>query len=274
MSSIAKPVSKSEIMNYFNHWKHFRSSFEGFQSIMEGLFNDLDHIQDVYIKQHAEYEKYKSDSEVASNELRKQLEEMESKYNAVKEELANLKKVSIYTHLSKEMDELRNYNKILEKQLKQQRSQPAITLSVVPVVHAKAVEEPSNTNDEKANTVNQTEPENEVVSEEVEDGTDETNTESGDEEVEEENEEVEEAEGEENEEVEDNEEEAEDEDEGDGEAEEDEEPEIEYESRKIGKKYYYVSNEEPVGIYLVIKESGEVGDKVGEYEDDKPVFYK
>ena len=113
MSSIAKPVSKSEIMNYFNHWKHFRSSFEGFQSIMEGLFNDLDQIQEVYIKQHAEYEKYKSDSEVASNELHKQLEEMESKYNAVKEELANLKKVSIYTHLSKEMDELRNYNKIL-----------------------------------------------------------------------------------------------------------------------------------------------------------------
>jgi chromosome segregation ATPase len=267
MSSIAKPVSKSEIMNYFNHWKHFRSSFEGFQLIMEGLFNDLDHIQDVYIKQHAEYEKYKSDSEVASNELHKQLEEMESKYNSVKEELANLKKVSIYTHLSKEMDELRNYNKILEKQLKQQRSQPAITLSVVPVVQAKTVEETSNVNDEKVNIDTEREDAYEEV-EEVEDDTDETNTESGDEV--EEVEEVEEADGEEGE---DNNEEVEDE-EDDGEAEEDEEPEIEYESRKIGKKYYYVSNEEPVGIYLVIKETGEVGDKVGEYEDDKPVFYK
>ena len=120
-------------------------------------------------------------------------------------------------------------------------------------------------NDEKVNI----DTEREDVYEEVEDDSDETNTESGDE-VEEENEEVEEADGEEGE---DNDEEVEDE-EGDGEAEEDEEPEIEYESRKIGKKYYYVSNEEPVGIYLVIKETGEVGDKVGEYEDDKPVFYK
>jgi hypothetical protein len=54
----------------------------------------------------------------------------------------------------------------------------------------------------------------------------------------------------------------------------DDEPEIEYETIKIGKKYYYISNEDPRGIYLVIKGSSDVGDKVGEYNNDKPIFYK
>ncbi len=55
--------------------------------------------------------------------------------------------------------------------------------------------------------------------------------------------------------------------------EQDEEDDIEYEVKKIGKKYYYISNEEPMGIYIVIKETNEVGDKVGEYNGDKPKFY-
>lgn len=54
-------------------------------------------------------------------------------------------------------------------------------------------------------------------------------------------------------------------------------PEIEYDVKKIGKKYYYVSNEEPPGIYAVVKINGEseVGDKLGNLDNKgKPIFYK
>jgi chromosome segregation ATPase len=47
-----------------------------------------------------------------------------------------------------------------------------------------------------------------------------------------------------------------------------EEPEIEYQSIKIGKKYYYVSNENPQYVYEVIKSSNDVGDKLGVYNKD------
>ena len=56
-------------------------------------------------------------------------------------------------------------------------------------------------------------------------------------------------------------------------AEEEEEP-LEFEAVKIGKKYYYVSNEEPKGIYQVVKPDDDVGDKIGEYDSDGlPNFY-
>jgi chromosome segregation ATPase len=48
----------------------------------------------------------------------------------------------------------------------------------------------------------------------------------------------------------------------------DEEPEIEYESVKIGKKYYYISNENPPYVYEVIKGSNDVGDKLGVYNKE------
>ena len=55
--------------------------------------------------------------------------------------------------------------------------------------------------------------------------------------------------------------------------EEEEEP-LEFEAVKIGKKYYYVSNEEPKGIYQVVKPDDDVGDKIGEYDSDgQPNFY-
>jgi chromosome segregation ATPase len=46
------------------------------------------------------------------------------------------------------------------------------------------------------------------------------------------------------------------------------EPEIEYETVKIGKKYYYISNEDPSYVYEVIKGTNEVGDKLGKYNKD------
>jgi predicted nucleic acid-binding Zn-ribbon protein len=45
-------------------------------------------------------------------------------------------------------------------------------------------------------------------------------------------------------------------------------PEIEYETVKIGKKYYYISNEDPSFVYEVIKGTNEVGDKLGKYNKD------
>lgn len=46
--------------------------------------------------------------------------------------------------------------------------------------------------------------------------------------------------------------------------------EIEYEVVKIGKKYYYRSNEDINGIYEVIKPSNDIGKKLGIYENNKP----
>jgi hypothetical protein len=48
----------------------------------------------------------------------------------------------------------------------------------------------------------------------------------------------------------------------------DDEPEIEYDTVKIGKKYYYVSNEDPSYVYEVIKGSNDVGNKLGKYNKD------
>ena len=281
-------VNKTEIVNYFNQWKHFRSSFEGFQLIMESQFNALDRLHDEYIRQHEEYEQYRKTSDETNRRLKNELNDMESKYTAIKEELANLKKVSIYTHLSKEMDDLRNYNAILEKQVKQlranQNAKPAVSELAPPAPSVKDVEEVYDPQKDRAEDSDvEAEGDSDVEADEEAEEAD------SDEEVEDESEEKDEvteenADDEEQEDAEDaeveseeNQEEVEDgaEEEQEDADEEEEEPEIEYESRKIGKKYYYVSNEEPVGIYLVIKESGEVGDKVGEYdENDKPVFYK
>lgn len=58
--------------------------------------------------------------------------------------------------------------------------------------------------------------------------------------------------------------------------EDDDIPEIEYDVKKIGKKYYYLSNEDPPGIYAVDKVNGdsEVGNKLGHLDNKgKPVFY-
>jgi hypothetical protein len=53
----------------------------------------------------------------------------------------------------------------------------------------------------------------------------------------------------------------------------DDDIEIEYEVVKIGKKYYYRSNEDVNGIYEVLKPSNEVGNKIGIYENNKAKFF-
>lgn len=53
-----------------------------------------------------------------------------------------------------------------------------------------------------------------------------------------------------------------------------EEPEIKYESIKIGKKYYYISNEEPEYVYEVVKGSNDVGQRLGKYNRETNMIEK
>ena len=97
--------------------------------------------------------------------------------------------------------------------------------------------------------------------EEESDGEDENEEEESDKEDEEEEEEESDRENEEEES--DGEEEEEEEEESDGE-------EIEFEVKKIRRKNYYVSNEEPQGVYEIMDDE-EVGDKIGDLINNKLV---
>ncbi len=286
-------TTPEHIENYMkdcmDQWMDFRVSFHGINASIEmmmGMFQQLHteyvRIKDVHVK---EMNKMKE----TVSELTTKIDKIDSEYTATKDELANLKKVSIYTHVTKKLEEQNNYIKILEKRLERVHEPVAIPQLTVQSPVAKDVAkdvaiklhiekihlepEPACEIDErihgKIGNVEEIEKESDDDTEDVEeeqedDEVGEEEQEDDEEEGEEETEDVEEEEEQEDEETEDVEEEG-----------EEEEPEIEYESRKIGKKYYYISNEEPVGIYKVIKETGEVGDKVGEYdENNKPTFYE
>lgn len=145
------------------------------------------------------------------------LKTLQAEKQQLQDELASMKKVSLFANMNKQLHEKDQLIESLQTKLKNQEKK-TITVVVPEVIVQPVTEEP----------VDEEEPE---IEEEV--------TEDVEEEM----------------------------------VEEEEEPEIEYEAVKIGKKYYYVSNEESQGIYQINKSTNEVGDKVGEYNGDKPTFY-
>jgi chromosome segregation ATPase len=214
-------------------------------------------------KQYAsELDKYANDINQLSERLTNtvaNLRDIETKYHIIqkenddlkysvlnlKDEIANLKKVSIYTNLNKQIMEKDNYIAVLEKQLNIRQAREALieTKSNHSVEAPK--EEPVAIIDKPADT------EEEIEDEEADD--------------------AEEAEDEEADDA----EEADDEDENeDIETEEEDENEIEYETVKIGKKYYYVSNEEPEMVYEVVKGTNDVGNQIGEYDRENNKIIK
>jgi predicted RNase H-like nuclease (RuvC/YqgF family) len=240
-------MSKETIANYSQYLNENEEQWDNFKKTMDEHFR-LMRQQNTYIQ--TSKERYEDEirqlkstvhqSASVIDTLKSQLQSVEARYKDLQEELKHMKKLSIYTQLNKQISEQSNYIQVLEKRLNvrlpQTVASPRASTPVLPVI-------------EKEEHVD------EVVEthiEEYEDAEVETDL-------------VEETESASNEGL--------DED-GDDEVDAEEEPEIEYETRKIGKKYYYVSNEEPAGIYQVVKETSDVGDKVGEYDsNNKAVFY-
>ena len=121
-------------------------------------------------------------------------EQLKKKVATLTDEIACLKKVSIYTTLNKQLVEKDKYIEVLEKRLKLMNN--------------------------RADTPTPTKSP-EIIPEPIDDLENETENEP--------------------------------------------EPEIEYETIKIGKKYYYISNEDPSFVYEVVKGTNEVGNKLGKY---------
>ena len=113
------------------------------------------------------------------------------------------------------------------------------------------------------------EQENEEEAEEEEE-VEEHKDESKEEEDDQENEEEDEVEAEEEEDDQENEEEDEVEEQEEEEEEGDEEDEVEFEIIKIKRKHYYLSNEEPQGVYN-IEDDEDVGERIGDFINNKLV---
>lgn len=159
------------------------------------------------------------DIETRYHIIQKENDELKYCVQNLKDEIANLKKVSIYTNLNKQIMEKDNYIAVLEKQLNIRQARETLI-------------------ETKSNHSVEVPLERDVIID--------TEEEIEDKYVEDE----------------------------DIETDEEDENEIEYETVKIGKKYYYVSNEEPEMVYEVIKGSNDVGDKIGEYDRDNNKIIK
>lgn len=291
-------MSKEVAMNYTQHlnenadqWNKFKKVMDDHFQIMQQQNSYIQTSKQNYEKEIANLKSAIQQSVTAIESLQKENEVLREQNKNLVEEQAHMRKISIYSNLNKQISEQANYIQMLEKRLNA-RSPKTVEVLSPRVVEEPVHEEskPSHVEEDSDEAVSEEEETEEVEDEQEVDEQNDSNedveeTEDHeyakeevleDEEVEEQNDSNEEVEeGDDDDVVEDAVDEEEIEDAEEEEVVEDEEPEIEYESRKIGKKYYYVSNEEPAGIYMVIKDTGEVGDKVGEYDDnDKPVFYK
>jgi hypothetical protein len=180
------------------------------------------------------------------NDIIKENELLKKKVNIVTDEISSLKKISLYASLNKQLLEKDNYIKVLEKRLDFFNNKNLSS----PIIPNTPITDDVIYNSDHNKDIDDNQNKDQIVENGKEN--DDLNNDENDKE----NDDL-------------NDDENEDLDEDD-----DNEPEIEYETIKIGKKYYYISNEDPRGIYLVIKGSSDVGDKVGEYNNDKHIFYK
>jgi hypothetical protein len=297
-------MSKEVIMNYTQQlnenseqWKQFKKTMDDHFRLMVQQNSYIQTSKENYEKEIQQLKASLKQTTTTVHDLSVELESMREKNRILTDELGAMKKISIYSNLNKQIFEQTKYIEVLEKRLSvlsPKKIEPVVLQKEVVEEEDEEITEDSNNEEpdtEESNEDCYTDAEeqeesgdvdgdgenHEEVAEEQEDQNEtEEVAEEAAEEEEESNEVVQYVEEDEN--NEEAAEEASEEESAEDEEEEDadeEEPEIEYETRKIGKKYYYVSNEEPAGIYTVVKETSEVGDKVGEYdENNKPVFYK
>jgi len=213
--------------------------------------NKIEEIKKEHSKEIANINAKFSNFDNLKTDYENQILSLKNKNKELEEEMKNLKKVSLLGAMNKQIKEkdliIEQLNKKIE--LLKIKSIPvsiASTPKNEPVDEIIFKEEPlvvtKDILDEEP--VQEDEVSEEIEEQSLEEATEEVNEEVEEETVEEEDE-----------------------------VEEEQEDDIEYEVEKIGKKYYYVSNEEPKGIYLVIKETNEVGDKVGEFKNNKATFF-
>ena len=186
------------------------------------------------------YEEIVNESNEKANLYKNQLDQ-------ANDEIKNLKKVSMVANLNRQVSEQTREIEMLNKRIESlQKQLETRSREKEPILPKLIIEEPVEETPEE--TVD------DVVEEVVEDATEEVLEDATEELIEDI---VEESTEDATEEL----------------VEEEEEP-LEFEAVKIGKKYYYVSNEEPKGIYQVVKPDDDVGDKIGEYDSDGlPNFY-
>lgn len=234
-------------------------------------------------------------------DLNKSNHTLNSKLEELQEEMANYTKVSFVSNLSKQITEkdhqivtlkrklckLESENKELTKIKIDQKEEILIEVGEKSSEKVDSNEE-NNTSkssvkqfidslnkEEKSNTIHLSElSDNEEAEDSKPIEIDNTDTEQDEQEETDEEDQDKDSAGEDQDEESDREDEEEEEEEIDGEEENEEEEsdgeEIEFEVKKIRRKNYYVSNEEPQGVYEIMDDE-EVGDKIGDLINNKLV---
>ena len=203
-----------------------------------------------------------------SDEIRIENDSLNNKFRELSEEMANYTKVSFVSNLSKQITQKNHDIAILQKKIKKLESRQPPTrcpemgdysdmLTEIPTINGNNLnnnnleisysssDRISIENDEPIYLLTEEECNKEGSCEEHSHGEDSP------------------AEEQEDEQEEDQEEDQEEEQEEDGD-------EMEFELKKIKKKHYYISNEDPIGVYTRT-EDDEVGDKIGEFINSKLV---
>ena len=211
-----------------------------------------------------------------SDEIRIENDSLNNKFRELSEEMANYTKVSFVSNLSKQITQKNHDIAILQKKIKKLESHQPPTrcpemgdysdmLTEIPTVNGTNL---NNDNLEMSYgspdriSIENDEPIYLLTEEEcTKEGSCEEQAHIDDSPIEEEEQEEEQEEEEEEQQEEEEEEEQEEGEDGD---------EMEFELKKIKKKHYYISNEDPIGVYTRT-EDDEVGDKIGEFINSKLV---
>ncbi len=253
---------KNELSEYCN------SIIKRYESALNTFEKSQSNINDIKIQYEKTIEQLNQKHLLIKTDLDNKLIDLQKRNKELLDEMTSLKKVSLLNAMNKQLHEKDLTIDLLQKKIETLKLKivsespriktPTEIVNIIPVeIPIENIHENENNEDEIIQDDKNNEIITDVSDEQVEDIENNTDT------VEDNN----------NEEVVEDEETVEDEENVEDEETVEDEEEIEYEVKKIGKKYYYISNEEPAGIYTVIKEDNSVGDKVGEYDGDKPLFY-
>jgi hypothetical protein len=259
------PLSESKTSELFKNFHQCMNELSSFQSdkfkYLVSVIDELKSIQETL--------QHKIDKDVKLIEMidgyKNEIQQLKEDNQCLRDEMTNLKKVSVVSNLNKQLHEknsiIEQQNKLIEFLKKQTSPKHAWVIEDTPnnirksdevkvnkepqLVVVKNTEHKGVGNKEEYET-NETNEPIELIIERV-DTVVENEEQKNDEKIE-------------NEELEENENDSDD-------------IEIEYEVVKIGKKYFYRSNEEINGIYEVIKKTNEVGKKLGMYQNNKATFF-
>ena len=217
----------------------YGSIFQHFENKIAQLQNEIESLKEKQSVHDTEIENLNEKHQTCVESMEEKYNLLQEKYNDLNEDYTNYKKVSMVKALNDELKQAKNEIELLKKtveKLKTINDNEEITLEITNKV------EDDNTEEVVEDDV---EEDDVVEDEEVEE----------DEDVKEDEEVVEEEVVEEEEEVNESEE------------------EVEFIEKKIRKKMYYVTDDEDREIYEKLPD-GEIGDKVGQYINNRAKFFK